>query len=59
MSFQVFLYVFFNSLVVASSVAAFTYVNPCDSTYLTWVTSPVDLTSFVSAAATKTVEVND
>ena len=58
-AYEVFFYVLFNAQVVASSVATFTYVNPCYSTTLTWVTPPVDLTSFVSSAATETVKVND
>lgn len=59
MAYQVFLYAVFNAQVVASSMATFTYVNPCSSTTLTWVTSPSALTSFVSSAATETVQVND
>lgn len=45
---------------IASAVATFTYVNPCLTTSLSWITSPAAMTYAVSATtATQTVSAHD
>jgi hypothetical protein len=60
MAYQIFFYAKSGANVIASTTATFTYVNPCFSTTLSWVTAPVAITySVLTTAQTQTVSVHD